>query len=98
LCEEYVGGWTENWFYVRCIEGEGWPRASTLSPFQFQAFPHFAVEERDQNDYAFDFVVVACIGQDLVDEYLACGVWPLGQAGLWVRLPENTSLVLIGRF
>jgi hypothetical protein len=75
----------QNWFYVRCIKGKGWPRASTLSPFQFEAFPHFAVEERDQNDYSFDFAVVACIGQDLVDEYLACGVLSLGQG--WVVGP-----------
>jgi hypothetical protein len=41
------GGWTKNWFYVRCARGKGWPRPSTMSLFQFEAFPRFAVDEKD---------------------------------------------------
>lgn len=47
--------------------------------FQFEAFSHYAVVEGDHNDCAFGFVVVVCSGRDLVEEYLACGIWPLGR-------------------
>lgn len=51
-----------------------------MSLFQFEAFSCFAVEEGDRCDRAFGFAVVACSGRDLVEEYLACGIWPLSQA------------------
>lgn len=64
---------------MRCGEGERWPWASTLSPFQFEAFPRFAIAKGDRNNHAFNFAAVACSGRDLVEEYLTCGVWPLGR-------------------
>lgn len=64
---------------MRCSRGEGWPLASTLSVFQFEAFSHYAVVEGDHNDCALGFVVVVCSGRDLIEEYLVCGICPLGQ-------------------
>lgn len=57
-------GWMKIWFYVCCFRGKGWPLASTLSVFQFEAFPHNAVEEGDHDDRAFDFATVVCSGRD----------------------------------
>lgn len=70
----------------------------TMSAFQFEAFPRFAVEEREHNDRAFSFAVVASNCQDLVEESLASGSGCLVKTGLWVRLLTDTSLVLIGQF
>lgn len=67
---KWGGGWMENWFYVRCPKGEGWPWVSALSPFQFEAFPHFMVEEGNRYDRAFGRTAVTCSGWDLVEEYL----------------------------
>jgi hypothetical protein len=61
---------------VRRISG-GWTEKLVL--FQVEALPRFAVEERDHNDCALGFVDVACSDRDLVEEYLACGVRPLGR-------------------
>jgi hypothetical protein len=61
---------------VRRISG-GWTEKLVL--FQVEALPRFAVEERDHNDCALGFVDVACSDRDLVEEYLACGVGPLGR-------------------
>jgi hypothetical protein len=38
---------------------------------------HFAVEEGNRCDRAFGCVAVTCSDHDLVEEYLACGIWPL---------------------
>jgi hypothetical protein len=27
------GGWIENWFHVRCLDGEGWSRSRMMSSF-----------------------------------------------------------------
>jgi hypothetical protein len=35
--------------------------------------------EKDHNDHALVFVAVACSGRYLVEEYLACRIWPLGR-------------------
>lgn len=68
------GGWIENWFYVHCPEGKGWPQPRTLSLFQFEVFSHFEVAEKDHNYCAFGFTTVTYNGRDLVEEYLACGI------------------------
>jgi hypothetical protein len=72
------GGWTEHWFYVRCPKCEGWPRPSSISPFEFEALPCFVVAERDCCEGSFGCVVVTCNGRDLDEEFLACEVWSLG--------------------
>lgn len=68
------GEWTENWFYVGCLDDKGWPRHSIMSSFLFDAFPHFSVGGKDHNDCAFGFDVVPCNDRDLVEEYVACGI------------------------
>lgn len=36
------GEWTENWFYVGCLDDKGWPRHSIMSSFLFDAFPRIS--------------------------------------------------------
>jgi hypothetical protein len=77
-------GWMEKWFYVRCTGGGGWPRPSTMSPFEFEAFPRFTVDDRGRRDHAFRIDTRTCSGRDLVEEFLVCGVrllsrgWTIG--------------------
>lgn len=74
-CAKKVGvGWMENLFCVRCLEDEGCQLASTLSSFQFESFPRFAVKEGDRCVWAFRRTAVTCSGRDLVEEYLVCEI------------------------
>jgi hypothetical protein len=68
-----VGGWAENWLYVRCSGGEGWPRLSIMSPFNYEVFLLYEVVERDQHDRVFGFAMVTSSDHELVEEYLAYG-------------------------
>lgn len=59
---------------MRCPSGEGWPRPSMMSSFNFEAFPCYKVAEKDHDDRVFGIVVVTSSDRDLVEEYLACRV------------------------
>lgn len=88
----------ENWFYVRCSRGEGWPLASTLSVFQFEAFSHYAVVEGTTTTVPSVLLLLS----------VAAGIWSRStwcvgsghsvKARLWAQLPKGTFMVLIGRF
>jgi hypothetical protein len=43
------------------------------------AFPDFEVEEEDQYEGALRYAAHLSSGRDLVEEFIACGVWPLAQ-------------------
>jgi hypothetical protein len=40
-------------------------------------FPHFEVVEEDQDEGALHYAARLSSGRDLVEEFIACGVWPL---------------------
>lgn len=50
-----------------------------ISPFQFEAFPCFAVDGKDRGNRAFNISMVTCSDKDLVEEFLACRVWLLSR-------------------
>jgi hypothetical protein len=73
------GNWNEFWFYV--AEGtvedhEGLPVSEMCSHF-YSAYPPFEVAEEDADEGALWCVAGLSSGRDLVEEFVAYGVWPL---------------------
>lgn len=56
-------GWMKILFYVCCSRGKGWPLASTLSVFQFEAFPHNAPMDSKGKAPALTYRVVNMVGR-----------------------------------
>jgi hypothetical protein len=73
------GNWNEFWFYI--AEGtvedhEGLPVSEMCSHF-YSAYPPFEVAEEDADKGALRCAVGLSSGRDLVEEFVAYGVWPL---------------------
>jgi hypothetical protein len=73
------GNWNEFWFYV--AEGtvedhEGLPVSEMCLHF-YSAYPPFEVAEEDADEGALRCAVGLSSGRDLVEEFVAYGVWPL---------------------
>jgi hypothetical protein len=73
------GNWNEFWFYV--AEGtvedhEGLPVSEMCSHF-YSAYPPFEVAEEDADEGALRCAAGLSSGRDLVEEFVAYGVWPL---------------------
>jgi hypothetical protein len=47
----------------------------------YVVFPHFGVEKEDEDEGALQYAARLSSGRDLVEEFIACGVWP--QAHGW---------------
>jgi hypothetical protein len=43
----------------------------------YVAFPQFEVVEEDQDEVALRYATRLSSGRDLVEEFIACGLWPL---------------------
>jgi hypothetical protein len=91
-------GWMKIWFYVCCSRGKGWPLASTLSVFQFEAFPHNAVEEGDHDDRTSILLLLYVAVEIRLSSTWSVGFGRLIEARLWAQLPIGISMVSIGRF
>jgi hypothetical protein len=73
------GNWNEYWFYVAegTVEGyEGLPVSEMCSHF-YTAYPPFEVAEGDENEGSLRCAASLSSGRDLVEEFVAYGVWPL---------------------
>jgi hypothetical protein len=73
------GNWNEFWFYVTkgTVEGhEGLPVSAMCSHF-YSAYPPFEVAEEDEDEGALRCAAGLSSGRDLVEEFVAFGVWPL---------------------
>ena len=73
------GNWNEFWFYVAegTVEGhEGLPVSEMCSHF-YSAYPPFEVAEDDVDEGALRCAAGQSSGRDLVEEFVAYGVWPL---------------------
>jgi hypothetical protein len=73
------GKWWKFWFYVAPSDVEGLP---SLPPAIFcshcyVAFPHFKVKKGDRDEQALRYKARLSNDRDLVEEFVACGVWPL---------------------
>jgi hypothetical protein len=73
------GNWNEFWFYVAeaTVEGhEGLPMSEMCSHY-YSAYPPFEVAEEDADEGALQCAAGQSSGRDLVEEFVAYGVWPL---------------------
>jgi hypothetical protein len=73
------GNWHEFWFYVAegAVEDHpGLPVAEMCSHF-YSAYPQFEVAEEDADEGALQCMAGLSSGRDLVEEFVAYGVWPL---------------------
>jgi hypothetical protein len=73
------GNWWEFWFYVAPNDVEGLPSlpAAILCSHCYDVFPQFKVMKGGQDEQAFRNVACMSSGRDLVEEFVAYGVWPL---------------------
>jgi hypothetical protein len=75
------GNWWEFWFYVAegTVEDHpGLPVAEMCSHY-YSAYPQFEVAEEDADEGALRCAVDMSSGRDLVEEFVAYGVWPLAR-------------------
>jgi hypothetical protein len=73
------GNWYEFWFYVAegTVEDHlGLPVAEMCSHY-YSAYPQFKVAEEDADEGALRCAAGLSSGRDLVEEFVAYGVWPL---------------------
>jgi hypothetical protein len=78
------GNWWEFWFYVAegTVEDHpGLPVAEMCSHY-YSAYPRFEVAKEDADEGALRCVAGLSSGRDLVEEFVAYGVWPLAHG--WV--------------
>jgi hypothetical protein len=75
------GNWWEFWFYVAegTVEDHpGLPVAEMCSHY-YSAYPQFEVAEEDGDEGALRCATGMSSGRDLVEEFVAYGVWPLAR-------------------
>jgi hypothetical protein len=78
------GNWWDFWFYVASGDVEGLPSlpSAILCSHCYVAFPRFEVVEEYEDEGALQHVARLSSGRDLVEEFIAYGVWPLSHG--WV--------------
>jgi hypothetical protein len=92
------GNWWEFWFYVAegAVEDHpGLPVAEMWSHY-YLAYPQFEVAEEDADEGALRCAAGLSSGRDLVEEFVAYGVWPLAQAGRWAKYALARCLPVVG--
>jgi hypothetical protein len=75
------GNWYEFWFYVAegTVEDHpGLPVAEMCSHY-YSAYPQFEVAEEDADEGTLRCAAGLSSGRDLVEEFVAYGVWPLAR-------------------
>jgi hypothetical protein len=78
------GNWWDFWFYVAPGDVKGLPilPPAILCSHCYVAFPRFEVAEEDEDEGALRHFARLSSGHDLVEEFIAYGVWPLAHG--WV--------------
>jgi hypothetical protein len=78
------GDWWVFWFYVAPDNVEGLPSLppAILCSNCYVAFPQFKVIKGDEDEQPFRYLAHMSSYRDLVEEFVACGVWTLGHG--WV--------------
>jgi hypothetical protein len=74
------GNWWEFWFYVAEGTVKDHPRlpVAKMCSHYYSAYPQFEVAEEDADEGALRCAAGLSSGRDLVEEFVAYGVWPLG--------------------
>jgi hypothetical protein len=93
------GNWWEFWFYVTPRDVEGLPSLSPaiLCSHCYVAFPHFEVAEEDQDEGGLRYAARLSSGRDLVEEFIACGVWPLAHGWAFGEIAPHRMPTLGGQ-
>jgi hypothetical protein len=73
------GNWWDFWFYVAPgdVEGLSSLPLAILCSHYYMAFPRFEVAKEDEDEGALRYAARLSSGRDLVEEFIAYGVWPL---------------------
>jgi hypothetical protein len=73
------GNWNEFWFYVAegTVEGHEGLLVSEMCSHFYSAYPPFEVAEEDMDEGALRCAAGLSSERDLVEEFVAYGVWPL---------------------
>jgi hypothetical protein len=73
------GNWWDFWFYVASEDIKWVPRLppSILCSNCYVAFPQFKLKKGDKSEEALRRAARTSSDRDLVEEFVACGVWPL---------------------
>jgi hypothetical protein len=73
------GNWWDFWFYVTLKDAEGVSGLppSILCSHCYIVFPWFKLKKGDVNEDALRCASKMSTGRDLVEGFIACGVWPL---------------------
>jgi hypothetical protein len=73
------GNWWDFLFYVTLKDTEGVPGLplSIMCSHFYMAFPQFKLKKEDANKDALHRASKASTGRDLVEEFIAYGVWSL---------------------
>jgi hypothetical protein len=73
------GNWHEFWFYVAegTVEDHPGLPVSEMCSHYYSAYPPFEVAEEDVDEGALRCAAGLSSGRDLVEEFVAYGVWPL---------------------
>jgi hypothetical protein len=83
---KWTGGWTRAWFYCKVpllrspvpIQGKGvYALHSSMSALDFSTDPSFECADDDTGDLTFVHSTSLIGGQDIVEEYLTCILFPL---------------------
>jgi hypothetical protein len=74
-----VGNWHEFWFYVAegTVEDHTGLPVSEMCSHYYSAYPSFEVAEEDADEGGLWCAAGLSSGRDLVEEFVAYGVWPL---------------------
>jgi hypothetical protein len=109
-----VGEWDGNWFYCRVpmeqttdVYGKGtYPLSCTMTLLNYATEVTFECGPADANVAAFTEAASIIEGRDAVEEFLACGMWPLSdkfgfkveakETPLWkvvVSMPQVTPVI-----
>jgi hypothetical protein len=73
------GNWWDFWFYVALEDIEGVPGLppSILCSHCYVVFPQFKLKKGDKGEEALQCTTTLSSNHDLVEEFVACGVWLL---------------------
>jgi hypothetical protein len=79
------GNWWEFWFYVAegTVEDHPGLPVAEMCLHYYSAYPQFEVAEEDADEGALRCAAGISSGRDLVEEFVAYGVWPLARG--WVK-------------
>jgi hypothetical protein len=97
---KWSAGWTKSWFYCRvpCRQSSGGGKSiyalhSQMSELDYAVEPEVECPDNDHNDAAFIRATSTIRGSDIVEEYVACKMYPLAAGFGFESAPLRTTPV-----